>query len=236
MGSILNEIVVFWDRLKVHFRHHVVKKGREASFWIALSFLVTFGFVRYITYSIRKKNLAAKAHPQAAQQHHGGIGFHDIVLPGGLHIHHAVPGIFLVLTSGYLALVTEKKGTRPLSITYGIGAALALDEFALWLELRDVYWAKDGRRSFDAVAIAGSLFMGGFALSEFGGAIVRDIHARVTTGQYPPHHAELDDIPPDVDIGAVSGALPAPQSANAAPANNKAAAPAPAAAPKRSAQ
>lgn len=237
MGSILNEIIVFWDRLKVHFRHHVVKKGKEASFWVALSFLVTFSFVRYITFSIRRKSLKAKADPRlaAAQEHHSKIGFHDIVLPGGLHIHHAVPGIFLALTAGYLALVTEKKGTRPLSIMYGIGSALALDEFALWLELRDVYWSRDGRRSFDAVAVAGSLFMGGFALSEFGGAIVRDIHARVTTGKYPPHHDELDDdIPPDVDASTVSGALPMPQPASVPTANNKAAAPT--TAPRRTAQ
>lgn len=212
----MNEIMEFWDRVKVHFSHHVVKKGREASFWVAVSFLTTFGFVRYITYSIRKKNLAARQHPQQAQAHHG-FGFHDIVLLGGLHIHHAVPGIFLTLAAGYLALVTEKKGTRPISIMYGIGSALALDEFALWLELRDVYWSKDGRRSFDAVAIAGSIFMGGFALSEFGGAIIRDIHARTTTGKYPPHHTELDeDLPPDIDTGSVSGALPLPQDATAA--------------------
>jgi hypothetical protein len=224
MGE-LNEILVFWDRLKVHFQHHVVKKGKEASFWIALSFLVTFGFVRYITFSIRRKNLAAQKNPQLAHaEHHSRVGFHDIVLPGGLHIHHAVPGIFLVLVSGYLGLVTETKATRPLSIAYGIGSALALDEFALWLELRDVYWSKDGRRSFDAVAVAGSLFMGGFALSEFGGAIIRDIHARVTTGKYPPHHYDPEDMPPDVD--APPEALPAPQAANGvAPATSKATAP-----------
>ena len=235
MGSILNEIIVFSDRVKVHFRHHVVGKGKEAAFWIAISFLVTFSFVRYITFSIRRKNLEAKADPRlvAAQEHHK-IGFHDIVLPGGLHIHHAVPGIFLVLVAGYLGLVTEKRGTRPLSIAYGIGSALALDEFALWLELRDVYWSKDGRRSFDAVAVAGSLFMTGFALSEFGGAIIRDIHARVTTGTYPPHHTELEDIPPDVADGTLSGALPAPQTASMPAGNNKAAAPA--AAPTRAAQ
>jgi len=221
MGSVMNEMLTFWERVKVHFHHHVVKKGREASFWVAISFLVTFSFVRYITYTIRKKNLAAKHDPHVAQEHHSKVGFHDIVLPGGLHIHHAVPGIFLVLTSGYLALITEKKGTRPLSITYGVGAALALDEFALWLELRDVYWSRDGRRSFDAVAVAGSLFMGGFALSEFGGAIIRDVHARVTTGTYPPHHTELEDeIPPDVDTQAQ--ALPAPQTASVGTNNGKA--------------
>ena len=215
MNQIVNEIVVYWDRLKVHFHHHVVKKGKEASFWIALAFLVTFGFVRYITFTIRRKNQAAQKNAQLAHAHHSKVGFHDIVLPGGLHIHHAVPGIFLVLAAGYLGLVTERKGTRPLSIAYGIGAALALDEFALWLELRDVYWSRDGRRSFDAVAVAGSLFMGGYALSEFGGAIIRDIHARVTTGTYPPHHSAPEDLPPDVDSSSASGALPQPATVSA---------------------
>jgi hypothetical protein len=85
-------------------------------------------------------------------------------------------------------------------IHYGIGSALALDEFALWLELQDVYWSRDGRRSVEAVAIAGSLFMGGFALNEFSAAVIRDIHSRVTTGEYPPHHTELDEnLPPDVE-------------------------------------
>lgn len=223
--NIFNEILVFWDRLKVHFHHHVVKKGKEASFWIALAFLVTFGFVRYITFSIRRKNQAAQKNAQLAHEHHSKVGFHDIVLPGGLHIHHAVPGIFLVLTAGYLGLVTEKKGTRPLSIAYGVGAALALDEFALWLELRDVYWSRDGRRSFDAVAVAGSLFMGGYALSEFGGAIIRDIHSRVTTGTYPPHHYDPEDLPPDVDSPSVSGALPQVQPAPAITNNSRATAP-----------
>jgi hypothetical protein len=209
MGSVLHEIVVFRDRLKVHFRHQVVKKGKEASFWVALSFLVTFSFVRYITFSIRRKNLAAQKNPQLVHEHHSKIGFHDIVLPGGLHIHHAVPGIFLLLASGYLALVAEKKGTRRLSAMYGIGSALALDEFALWLELQDVYWSRDGRRSFEAVAIAGSLFMGGFALNEFSGAVIRDIHSRVTTGKYPPHHTELDEnLPPAGESEGGPGSRP----------------------------
>jgi hypothetical protein len=193
MQSFLHELGVFGNRVKVHFRHHVIiNSEKEASFWVALSFLMTFGSVRFITTRIRQQNLASQKRPHAGAQQRR-LGLHDIVLPGGLHIHHAVPGIFLSLTAGYLALITEKKSTRKLSVMYGMGSALALDEFALWLELRDVYWAKEGRLSFDAVAAAGALFMGGYALSEFGGAILRDLHIRATTGAYPAHHAELDD-------------------------------------------
>jgi hypothetical protein len=192
MESPLQELAVFWDRIRVHYRHHVVQPGKEASFWIAFTFLATFGFVRLITLRIRRERLAAQRHPQVARARRSWFGIHDIVLPGGLHLHHAVPGIFLALTSGYLGLVRERKASRPLSVLYGIGSALALDEFALWLELQDVYWSKDGRRSVEAVAVAGSLFLGGFALSEFGGALLRDIRARVRTGRYPPHHPEPD--------------------------------------------
>jgi hypothetical protein len=44
-----------------------------------------------------------------------------------------------------------------MSVGYGVGAALTLDEFALWLNLEDVYWAHAGRLSIDAVFVFGSL-------------------------------------------------------------------------------
>ncbi len=213
----MHEMFIFWDRMKVHFRHHVIRKGKEAPFWVALSFLVTFGIVRYITYSIRRGKQEAARHPNAPQ-HHSKLGFHDIEIGGGIHVHHMVPGIILTLIAGYLALVTGERAKKPVSIVYGIGSALALDEFALWLELRDVYWAKDGHKSVDAVGIAAGVFVGGFALAEFGGAIIRDIHHRMTTGTYPPHHAELDDLPPDV--GTPSGTLAPPEVASVPAGNN----------------
>jgi len=48
-----------------------------------------------------------------------------------------------------------------MSILYGVGAALTLDEFALWLNLRDVYWAREGRSSIDAVILFGALLAAG---------------------------------------------------------------------------
>jgi hypothetical protein len=214
----MNEMKVFLDRIKVHFRHHVIKKGKEAPFWIALSFMITFAIVRYITYSIRRSKQQAARHPQA-QQHHSKLGFHDITIGGGIHLHHMVPGIILTLVAGYLGLVAGEKIKKPVSIMYGTGAALALDEFALWLELRDVYWAKDGHKSVDAVGIAATVFVGGFALAEFGGAILRDIRHRMTTGTYPPHHVELDDLPPDVEYP--SGTLVPPEAASVAADNGQ---------------
>jgi hypothetical protein len=85
-----------------------------------------------------------------------------------------------------------------------VRATIPQDLVSLWLELRDVYWSKEGRLSFDAVAVVGALFLGGYALSEFGGAIIHDVHTRATTGVYPPHHVELaDGLSPEREGGAV---------------------------------
>ena len=54
-----------------------------------------------------------------------------------------------------------------MSILFGIGAALTIDEFALWLYLKDVYWTRQGRDSIDAVIIVATLLLIGFAISEF---------------------------------------------------------------------
>jgi hypothetical protein len=74
----------------------------------------------------------------------------------GLHIHHLVPGIFLLLIAGALEFSVAPHGfwREFLAGVFGIGAALTLDEFALWLHLNDVYWSDEGRKSVDAVIVA----------------------------------------------------------------------------------
>ena len=69
-----------------------------------------------------------------------------------------VPGILLLIVTGYLANALHVRiGRTIVAALFGIGAALTLDEFALWLNLRDVYWAKQGRRSIDAIMTASSI-------------------------------------------------------------------------------
>jgi hypothetical protein len=88
---------------------------------------------------------------------------------GGRHIHHLVFGIIILLIVGYGWLCEIGNGSdnssifmgRLMSILYGVGAALTLDEFALWLNLRDVYWAREGRASIDAVILFGALLAAG---------------------------------------------------------------------------
>ena len=86
-------------------------------------------------------------------------------LEGGRHIHHSTFGILGLLGIGYLWTYQVGVGvgqcrrwpSRVSAATYGIAAALTLDEFALWLDLHDDYWDKQGRKSIDAVAIFGGL-------------------------------------------------------------------------------
>ena len=75
---------------------------------------------------------------------------------GGVHIHHLVWGICLMMFCGFLAFAAplEAPWWHFVAIGFGVGAGLTMDEFALWVRLQDVYWATEGRASFDAVVIA----------------------------------------------------------------------------------
>ena len=80
---------------------------------------------------------------------------------GGLHIHHLVFGIVMILLAGFvgIAFSLPSPWIEINALVFGIGAGLTLDEYALWLHLEDVYWSEEGRRSVDAVIMA--LLIGG---------------------------------------------------------------------------
>jgi hypothetical protein len=59
--------------------------------------------------------------------------------------------------AGSLSTPTSLFISRLMAILYGVGAALTLDEFALWLNLANVYWSPQGRESIDAVVLFGGL-------------------------------------------------------------------------------
>jgi hypothetical protein len=144
--------------LKRIYGFHFQSERRERLFLASVAFLLTFAIVRIITHLIK-----------------AGIGpFHN-VSSGGLHIHHLVWGILLLLVVGYVWLIEAGTGSNLLSsvtaIGYGVGAALALDEFALWLNLQDVYWTGPGRESIDAVVI----FAAGLSVGIWGGPFVSEV-------------------------------------------------------------
>ncbi|MGE2736929.1 hypothetical protein [Mycolicibacterium vaccae] len=142
-----------------------------------VAFIVTFFVTRTIVRYIRRH--ADSDAPRKWWQPRNISG------GSGLHIHHVVIGVILVMVSGVAMVTLAVDGGVPeftvASIFFGIGAALVLDEFALILHLSDVYWAEDGRTSVDAVfvavAVAGLLIMGFNPLSFFDVGIWQQDHS-----------------------------------------------------------
>jgi hypothetical protein len=130
-------------RRREAYRHLDRKSQIALVSWTA--FTATFTGVRALTWAIRND-----------------VGpFRNISL-GGAHIHHYMWGILLLGTSGgaALSMPPTEDSTTALAAMYGVGAALVVDEFALLLDLEDVYWAKQGRISVDigvgVIAVLGS--------------------------------------------------------------------------------
>src|ERR1700742_2424149 len=75
---------------------------------------------------------------------------------GGVHLHHLVWGICMMMLAGFLSFAAPlgPPWWHIAAIVFGVGVGFTLDEFALWVNLRDVYWAEQGRQSFDAVVVA----------------------------------------------------------------------------------
>ncbi len=124
---------------------HFGDRRRERQLFSTGAFFVTFATVRGITHAIRAER-----------------GPFRNITPGGRHIHHMTFGITGLLSVGYLWLLEigineQRRASRITSLAYGAGAALTLDEFALWLNLADDYWTTQGRESIDAVVLFGSL-------------------------------------------------------------------------------
>jgi hypothetical protein len=80
------------------------------------------------------------------------------------HLHHYIWGIGLLAGVGALGVAgEERRRAHPaVAISYGVGLALIVDEFALLLDLQDVYWSKQGRVSVDlgiaTMALGGTAF------------------------------------------------------------------------------
>jgi hypothetical protein len=144
---------------------HIPDRPRRRLLLASIGFFLTFASVRALTWSI----------------HHNLGPFHDVQM-GGRHIHHLVWGILLLLAVGYGWLVELGTGEGPglilvsrlMSLLYGAGAALTLDEFALWLNLRDVYWGREGHASIEAAFMFGSLLL----IGAFGAPVLAHLFRR----------------------------------------------------------
>jgi hypothetical protein len=151
-------------RLGILIRATTPDRPRRRMFIASVSFLVTFAGVRILVSLITH-----------------GVGPFQWVMVGGHHIHHLVWGILILLLVGYGWLLDVGRKDTPfsillshlMSVSYGVGAALTLDEFALWLDLDpNAYWSRQGRISIDAVIFFGGVLSAG----AWGAPFFRGLH------------------------------------------------------------
>ena len=136
------------------YERHFSDPRRERAFLSSVGFTTAFAVARLITHAIRN-----------------GVGPFRNISEGGRHIHHSTFGIFGLLGVGYIWTyrigvgphLGDRWPSRISSTLYGVASALTLDEFALWLDLHDDYWDKQGRKSIDAVVLFGGALSIGVA-------------------------------------------------------------------------
>ena len=159
---VLLLVLLQLTRLGFLVRSTIPDRPRQRMFIASVSFVFTFIGVRVLV--------------QLITRHEGPFQW---VVVRGHHIHHLVWGILILLLVGYGWLLDLGRSHSPMSIffsrlmsvSYGVGAALTLDEFVIWLNLEpDAYWSREGRLSIDAVILFGGILaMGAWGAPFFRG-------------------------------------------------------------------
>lgn len=129
----------FWDRIS--------ENELQGLFLVLVGFILSFAFIRMSTRLMRSPRVPWWPG--------------SIVSDSGVHLHHLVFGIVTMMVAGAAGFASfgNSPWTEICAFAFGIGAGLTIDEFALWVYLDDVYWAKEGRSSIDATVIAAAAMM-----------------------------------------------------------------------------
>jgi hypothetical protein len=130
-ASILS---TFWGNLE--------ENHEQGVFLVLVGFIASFAFIRMSTRIIRSESVSWWPG--------------NVESESGVHVHHLVFGIVTMMIAGTLAFAADGRTpyTEICALAFGVGVGLTIDEFALWVHLEDVYWAKEGRSSIDATVIA----------------------------------------------------------------------------------
>jgi hypothetical protein len=152
-------------------------RSETVLFNLLAGFLGAFALVRLSTWGIRDK-----------------WGPFRNVRIGGRHIHHFVPGILIAFTSGVVAvLVDDDRVEQQLAVPLGAGIGLTFDEAALLLDLRDVYWTREGllsvQLSLGATAILSAAIL---TLRMLRRGELRQVEEGLIP---PPHHQLSFEVP-----------------------------------------
>lgn len=173
--AIVLLVLLQLTRLGYLIRTTIPDRPRRRMFIASCSFLFTFIGVRLLVHRIVNHQ-----------------GHFEWVVVRGHHIHHLVWGILILLLVGYGWLLDLGRShsslsiffSRLMSVGYGVGAALTLDEFALWLDLEpDAYWSEEGRLSIDAIILFGALLAVGAGGAPFFQGLQRMWAKRVYVGR-----------------------------------------------------
>jgi hypothetical protein len=145
----------------LHLHHHLSPR-RERAMFASLGFVIALAITRGITTFL----------------HYRGAGPNGGIVVSGVHIHHLVFGIVGLLAIGYSWLLLYGLERQPsrwafrlTGFGYGAASALVLDEFALWLNLKDVYWQHQGRESVEALAFFAALLLWAVLIAPFARAV-----------------------------------------------------------------
>lgn len=149
-------------------------RSETVLFNLLAGFLASFAFVRISTWGIRD-----------------GWGPFRNVSVGGRHIHHFVPGILLAFGSATTALLTDDEEIEEwLAVSTGVGMGLTFDEAALLLDLRDVYWTREGLLSVQ-LSLGATAILSIAILTQR--MLRRGERRREAEGRIPPSPAEWID-------------------------------------------
>lgn len=129
---LLSWLARAWHDARLAYDRQIRGKPVEASMAATIAYFITLVVVRA---------LVTATHD----------GTQDYLSIGGVHVHHLVVGVIAILVAGVLALDEVFRLAR--AILFGIGAALVLDEFALLVFLKDVYWLPQGVLSALALVV-----------------------------------------------------------------------------------
>jgi len=159
-------LLLNYSRLGELFHSHVRDRPKRRLLLAAIGFFITFAVARAMAWGAYR-NVTP---------------FHYVYIRGS-HIHHLVWGILLLLAVGFCWLTEVGEGIKPssllisrlMSLLYGVGAALTLDEFALWLNVEEgIYWTRRDLASLDAIILFGSALLIGIWGGDFLKAVGRE--------------------------------------------------------------
>ncbi len=134
--------MIYASFISEFWNEHILAHERQGVFLVLVGFILSFAFIRMSTRLMRSPKVPWWPG--------------SVVSDSGVHLHHLVFGIVAMMIAGTLGFAVhgESPYAEICGFFFGVGAGLTIDEFALWVHLEDVYWAKEGRSSIDATVIA----------------------------------------------------------------------------------